>query len=385
MKKVTHLVRWFLPFTASFIRNQIIYHQNYQPNLVYLQLEEGAFQEEIQSNFETFYPFDRNLDRMLYEKARLLTPSAKNKIKKYLKQHAPDVLHVHYGVDAILYASIIRDLGIPACVSFYGYDCTSFPKRFNGYGRKLLQSKVFQNPSVKAVLAMTEDMKRDLLHLGCPEEKVIVHYYGTETKPFFHEAARKENGVVNILIISGLHEKKGHKNLINAFAKAQEQTKKSMHLHIVGGGPLHNQIEAQIKNNSLKNISLHGPVKYGSDEHMTHIRKAHIFAHPSITPPNGDKEGIPGAIIEAMAAGLPVISTYHGGISYVLEHEKTGLLVKEHDQAGLTEAIVRLVSDTEQRNSIAQAGQAYALDFLDVQEKEKELESIYDALVRNQS
>jgi len=380
MKKVTHLVRWFLPYTASFIRNQIMYHERYAPKVVYLQQKEGDFQKEIATRIETANPFQRSFDRWVYGKSRMLTPAAKNRVKALLREQSPDVLHAHYGVDCMVYADVIRELGIPACVSFYGYDCTSFPKRFGGYGKRLLQQHVFDNPGIRAVLAMTEDMKRDLLNLGCPEEKIIVHYYGTETSPFFQEAARPRGETINVLIISGLQEKKGHCYLIDAFEKAGAATGLPMHLHIVGEGPLRESIEQQVRSKGLTNVTLHGSVPYGSIAHLNQLRKAHIFAHPSVTPPNGDKEGIPGAIIEAMAAGLPVISTYHAGIPYVLEDQKTGILVPERDVAALAEAIARLARDQAWRLRIARAGQAHALEHLDVGIKEKELECIYDQL-----
>ena len=380
MNQVTHLLRWFLPFTASFIRNQIAYHERYSPSIVYLQKEEGAFQQELEAGAEVFYPLGAAMDRVLYEKARFLTPAAKREIKGFLKRQAPDILHVHYGVDAIVYADIIREMGIPACVSFYGYDCTSFPKRFNGYGKKLLQQKVFRNPGIKAVLAMTEDMKADLLALGCPEEKIIVHYYGTETSPFYQDTARHSDDTVNLLIISGLHEKKGHRYLIEAFEKAGAMTRQPMHLHIVGDGPLRQDIERQTAESNPDRITLHGPVQYRSEEHLSHFQRAHIFAHPSVTPPNGDKEGIPGGIIEAMAAGLPVISTYHAGIPHILEDLETGLLVEERDVTALAEAIAKLAQNKELRQKVARNGQQKALASLGVEEKEKELEAIYDAL-----
>ncbi len=381
MKKVTHLVRWFLPFTASFIRNQIMYHERYRPGVVYLQEKEGDFQREIAERHETASPFRRSIDRLVYERSRLLTPAAKKRVKAILREQSPDILHAHYGVDCLVYAEVIRELGIPACVSFYGYDCTSFPKRFGGYGKRLLQRKVFGNPGVRAVLAMTEDMKQDLLQLGCPEEKIIVHYYGTETQPFYQDLERPDTGEINVLIISGLQEKKGHAVLLDAFARAGERSGLPLHLHIVGDGPLRADIGERVRRLGLPNVTLHGPVVYGSETHLEHLRRSHIFAHPSITPVSGDKEGIPGAIIEAMAAGLPVVSTYHAGIPHVLTNEETGILVRERDVAGLAEALVRLARDGEERRRLAGAGQRYALDELDVRIKEKELETIYDALL----
>jgi colanic acid/amylovoran biosynthesis glycosyltransferase len=384
VKNVVHLARWLLPFTASFIRNQIVYHRKYSPSIVYAQRKEGPFYEELSSGYDTFCPFDTaGFDRYLYEKFRILTPDKRVQIMEFIQGKNPDVLHVHYGVDCLIYADIIRELDIPACVSFYGYDCTSFPKRFFGYGKTLLRKNVFYNPGVKAVLAMTEDMKKDLLRLGCPPEKIIVHYYGTETGTFHMKRVYWEKEEVNLLIISSFQERKGHFFLIEAFEQLHRDMGKKARLHIVGDGYLRPAIEKKIAALGLDTIILHGPVKYRSKEHLAFLEMADIFVHPSVTPSNGEKEGIPGAIIEAMAAGLPVISTYHAGIPYIIENEKTGMLVQEYDVFGLANAIRRLTQDATLRETIAKAGQDYAMNYLDIKEKEIELERIYESLIHN--
>ena len=73
-----------------------------------------------------------------------------------------------------------------------------------------------------------------------------------------------------------------------------------------------------------KYVTWHGPTVYASEEHKKYLQNADVFVHPSVTDVNGDKEGIPGAIVEAMAAGLPVISTYHAGIPNIIKNNKTG-------------------------------------------------------------
>ena len=116
------------------------------------------------------------------------------------------------------------------------------------------------------------------------------------------------------------------------------------------------------------------------------IREYHgadIFVHPSVVDPQGNKEGIPGAIVEAMSAGLPVISTYHAGIHYIITHNKTGFLVKEHDVVALSEALVKLIKNPELRKTIGLAGQRYAMDNLELMTKEIELEKIYQQIAFN--
>lgn len=373
-------MRWCLPSTASFIRNQIVYHQRYEPALVYTQPKPGAFHDELHKRAATLNPISPGLGSKLYKYTRKLTPSAKQRVIEFVKKQNAEVLHVHYGVDCLVYADVIRELKIPACVSFYGYDCTEFPRRFYGYGKTLLKNGVFHNPYVKAVLAMSENMKKDLLSAGCPEDKIIVHYYGIESKQFAITREEKKGDVIKFLIISGLHPKKGHSYLIEAFKAMSADIDKKVELHIVGDGPLYGTLQELVAKSGLSNIFLHGHVNYGSDQHRAYLRDADVFVHPSVTSPTGDKEGIPGAVIEAMASGLPVITTYHAGIPSVIENEAHALLVKEKDVSALQAAMTRLAMDPDFRARIARDGQKHASEKLDVIPKEIELEEIYDLI-----
>lgn len=383
MNKVVHFMRWCLPSTASFIRNQIVYHQRYEPAVVYTQPKPGAFYDDLHKRGSTLYPLHSTLEKKFYGFTRRLSPAAKRRVIDFVRKQNPKVLHVHYGVDCLVYADIIRTLGIPACVSFYGYDCTEFPRRFYGFGKTLLEKGVFQNPSVKAVLAMSDDMKADLISAGCPEEKIIVHYYGIEAEQFSIQREDTQKDVIKFLIISGLHPKKGHTYLIEAFAAMSRSIEKNVELHIVGAGPLYPSLEEAISKTGLSNIFLHGHVNYGSEKHREYLREADVFVHPSVTSPTGDKEGIPGAVIEAMASGLPVITTYHAGIPSVVQDDVHALLVKEKDVMALQMAMTRLANDPVYRARIARDGQKHASTKLDVIPKEIELEEIYDLISIN--
>jgi colanic acid/amylovoran biosynthesis glycosyltransferase len=236
---------------------------------------------------------------------------------------------------------------------------------------------------VKAVLAMSDDMKADLISAGCPEEKIIVHYYGIEAEQFSIQREDTQKDVIKFLIISGLHPKKGHTYLIEAFAAMSRSIEKNVELHIVGAGPLYPSLEEAISKTGLSNIFLHGHVNYGSEKHREYLREADVFVHPSVTSPTGDKEGIPGAVIEAMASGLPVITTYHAGIPSVVQDDVHALLVKEKDVMALQMAMTRLANDPVYRARIARDGQKHASTKLDVIPKEIELEEIYDLISIN--
>ena len=232
---------------------------------------------------------------------------------------------------------------------------------------------------------MSGNMRDDLLKIGCPKEKIVTHYYGTDTKKFFYKRTYLENREVNFLILSGLTEKKGHLFLLRAFLLATSQTKVAIKLVIAGDGLMKPVISEFIQKHHMQNVSLTGGIIYASKTHLDLFRTADIFIHPSITSSTGDKEGIPGAIIEAMSSGLPTISTYHAGIPSVIENGETGILVEENNVQELADAIVYLAEQAELRERLGKAGQAHVLTKFDLFEKEKELEEIYDSFASKKS
>jgi len=377
---VTHLIRAFLPPATSFVSNQIMHHIRYVPSVAFTDKRESPLFDDITSRFPTFQAVTGPVGSFICSRFLQFTPSDGRKLTDWLRATGPAVLHVHYGVEAILFSDVIRNMNIPAMVSFYGHDCTSFPLKFHGLGRIMLQRKVFFNPAIRMITAMSPDMRADLIALGCPAEKIRIHYHGTDTGRFSMERDYREGECVNFLIISLLDAKKGHNTLIEAFIRASVNTSRKIMLNIVGDGALKEEITRQIRESGAGNILMHGFVKYGSVAHLELLKNADVFVHPSITTANGNKEGIPGAIMEAMSAGLPVIATVHAGIPYAVVNGKTGILVEERNIGQLTDAIVRLADNAELRREMGMAGREHVRRELALDKKEEELERLYDGL-----
>lgn len=377
MGKVVHLARKFLPPTASFIYNQIVHHEQFSPSLVYCEETGSVFKDQLNQQIATYKAVNGRSGSYVYRYFRRLIGSDRKKLIRHITKFSPDVLHVHYGVDALVFSKVFEALKIPVLVSFYGYDCTSFPNRFNGLGKLWLQKSLFENPYITNYTAMSPDMKNDLLKLGCPEEKIIVHYHGSDTKPFLIDREYSNNNVIRMLIVGSLTPKKGHFFLLRALKKAQAQTSKQLQLDIVGEGELKESLQHFIKQEQIENVWFHGGVPYGSEKQLGLIKEADVYVHPSITTPQGEKEGIPGALIESRSSGLPAISTAHAGIPFIIEHGKTGLLVRENNVEELAGHILALAENPELREKLGKQGQKFTLETLDVRMKERELEAIY--------
>ena len=382
-KRVAHFIRKDSQLTKSFVQNQIIKHVKYKPAVIFRyhsNKNDAGFAEFNRDDIPILnLASDKNIDLNLRYLKRISKKDVK-KILDYLDNNDVSILHFHIGSDACIYSDIMRLSQKPSVVSFYGYDASSFRYFLWGYGGYLLKKRLF--PYVSKVLVMSPDMKNDLLQIGCPEDKIIVHYYGTDVKKFIQKKNYTENEDVTLIIISCLDPQKGHRYMLESLMLVHQQNKK-IKLKIFGTGSIEKEIKKIInKNNMNSYVSLNGKLTYGSKEHLNELYEADIFIHPSVQAKNGSKEGIPGAIVEAMASGLPVISTYHAGIPYIINNMETGILISEWDVNGLSESIKLLINDVKLRTKLGKAGQAYATENLDLDVKEIELESIYNNLLK---
>lgn len=388
-KKVLHFIRKNSQLKSSFIQNQIVNHIDFEPTVIFRETRDkeydGGFAENISRDIplinlgEDETPFERRLFRIFKQLSR----RQKQKLLDIVTGMNPDILHFHYGTDAAIFLKSLQPLEIPKVVSFYGYDSSSFLKRFFGLGKIHLQKHVY--PYADMVFAMSPDMKNDIVASGCPGEKVLLHYYGTDVWRFRQEHDYINHEGCRFLIISGLVPQKGHMFILKAISRAR-QINKRISLTIVGEGPLRDDIETFVRQNELSRVvAIPGPVVYGSNAHQRYFSEHDVFIHPSVTDVNGDKEGIPGAIVEAMAAGLPVISTRHAGIPYIISNEQTGLLVDEWDIDALEKAMLRLAESSDLRKRIGLEAQKHALANLDLKKKEIELERIYTELLQDRA
>ena len=380
---VAHFIRKSSQLKASFISSQIRSYINYRPVVIYRyesKKDDGGFADFNANGLRVLGLSRKRGPEINFRYLRKISRGDVRKVLCYLDDNQVTVLHFHYGNDAAIYSDVMRLSGRPSVVSFYGYDASSFRTRLMGVGGYLLRKRLF--PYVSKVLAMSPDMANDLLRMGCPEEKITIHYYGSEVNRFF--LLRDHLNVkptTEFLIISGLEPQKGHRFLLEAFKRAHDVSM-NIRLKIVGSGSIEREIRNFINRNGMGSyVSLSGKVTFASERHMDELSKADVFVHPSVTAKNGDKEGIPGAIVEAMAAGLPIISTRHAGIPYIINNRETGILVNEWDVPGLTSAILELASDAKLRAKLGKCSQSFAAQHLNVREKESELEDIYASLI----
>ncbi|GAB4176489.1 MAG: hypothetical protein Fur0032_16510 [Terrimicrobiaceae bacterium] len=254
-----------------------------------------------------------------------------------LKKHHADLLHVYFGHTGVHLLPFIRNWPRPSVVSFHGMDIMERHSEpgYNNRLRDLLKT-------LPMVLARSESLADRLVELGCPRSKIRINRTGIPMH-LFPEVSREipSNGAWKVVQACRFIEKKGLPDTLLAFAEFHRQFPASR-LTLAGEGPL--EVSLRRRAGEL-GIPVDFPGFLQGDRLADLYNQSHIFIHPSITTGAGDREGVPNAMLEAMATGLPVVATRHGGIPEAVEENVDGLLVPEHAPDALTNALVTLASD----------------------------------------
>lgn len=380
---VAHIIRGFLHPTETFVANQINTLKNYQPVVFchhQMPNDMNVFCRKY-SVRESLPYLARFWDNINYRLARRLPDLSAKLLSELAEKNNVRLLHFHYLVDARFFIKLKQMTRLPAVVSVYGYDVSIFPNCFMGFGKHYLKP-LFEK--MDFFIVMSEDMQKDLIRIGCPQEKIKVHYHGINTVRFKYKNRKyaEKNGL-NILMCGTLEPKKAQDQVIAAL-RLWEKSKTSEHsfqITFMGDGHLRAKLESLIESFGWRDrVNFLGHVPHNSSRLVEEYMKADIFTLPSVTI-KGDKEGIPGTLVEAMANGLPVVSTYHAGIPDLITDGHDGLLVEENDAKALSDALGRLIEDRDMREKLGTAAAITASIKCIFQNKTADLEKIYDELL----
>jgi len=243
-----------------------------------------------------------------------------------------DVIHCHFGPLGLLGARLRALGGLAGRVvtTFHGFDITAHVAARGEH----VYDELFRRGDL--FLPISDLWRARLVELGCPPDRIEVHRMGIDLRRFrFRE---REAGVpLELVSIARLTPKKGIEYGIRAVAAARTPVR----YRIAGEGPLRSELEALIVELGVADrVELLGAVD--QDAAAALLESAHVLLAPSITAPGGDMEGIPVALMEAMATGLPVVTTRHSGIPELVTHEETGYLAPERDVDALAAGIGRV-------------------------------------------
>jgi len=303
------------------------------------------------------------IDRALFRHLGALPPMPD------LRALRPRLLHAHFGRGGAIALPIARALGIPLVVSFLGADATK-----ESHYRKRLVPRVYARRlaalqhEAALFICVSEFIRDKLLSRGFPADKLEVIHHGTviEKLPTAEPAVCDEPFV---LFAGRFVEKKGATHMIEAMRMLQRQGR-GARLVLVGDGPLGPQLREQAA--ALDRVSFLGWLP--NAEMHRWMRAAIAVCVPSLTASDGDSEGLPTMIFEAMAEAAPVVGSRHAGIPEAIEHGRTGLLVPEADPVALAEALGTLIADPGLRARLGQTARQTALERFNALKQSQRLE-----------
>lgn len=284
-----------------------------------------------------------------------------------------DVLHAHFGEVALRSRFARFRWPVPFVASFYGFDCSALPA---------LRGDDVYDPLFAAadrVTVLSGAMRQRVRHLGCPDDLIREHHIGVDLEAFsFRERGADTGGrTVRLLTVARLVEKKGVEYGLRAVAALQDE---NLHYTVVGDGPLRAALEAL-----AESLGIADRVDFRGAADQRTVREemdaADLFVLPSVTASNGDQEGTPTVLMEAGAAGLPVISTLHAGIPEVVLDGRTGRLVAERDAAALGEALRELLAAPGRWAVMGHAAREHIAKHYNARRLAGQLEGLYGNLL----
>lgn len=258
-----------------------------------------------------------------------------NALYNYLRNNKIEVVLAEYGHAGANVMMVCKKLQIPLLVHFHGHDAflndllSNYKERYK---------EMFSYATT--IVSVSNLMTKKLISLGCPSEKILYNPYGPICD--FYSLINKWEGKT-FLSVGRFVEKKSPIITLSAF-KRTLTTHPDAKLIMVGDGPLLKVCKKLVKDWGIdKSIQFKGAIPHRKI--IGYFSECIAFVQHSITPPSGDSEGTPVGILEAGAAGLPVISTKHAGISDVVIHMETGYLVDEFDEIEMANYMVKIASD----------------------------------------
>ena len=281
------------------------------------------------------------------------------------------LLHIYFGHIAVHLLPLIRAWKHPSIVSFHGADVMVDMNK-PAYREATLRML----DMVTLVLVRSESLRRAVVDLGGDAEKIEIQRTGIPLEEFpFRERAVPQNGEWRFVQAGRLIEKKGVPLTLRAFSTFLKQYPNAT-ITIAGEGPLLPELQKLARELGVADrVSFTGFV---SQEELRQIYyRSHFFLHPSQTGRDGNQEGIPNSMLEAMATGLPVFATEHGGIPEAIENGASGVLVPERDDEALTRALLNAAQDPGLLRRIGDAGAEAVKHNFDWATQAQRLEDIY--------
>jgi len=284
----------------------------------------------------------------------------------YLMKYLDDVKHIHchFAMDNSTSAMFISDLSsIPFSFTTHALDIFVYPY--------LLKEKKEKAKFISTISSYNKQFLKKGYEID--SNKIEIVHCGIDIDRFRPDKMNHDD--FNILSVARLVEKKGLDYLIDS-CYLLKQRGIDFKCILVGGGPLERTLSCKINEFGLKNVvRMDGNLPQSQLDDL--FRKADVFILPSIITENGDRDGIPVSLMEAMSMEIPVISTRVSGIPELIENGISGLLVEEKSSEELANAVTRLLDDPRLRAELGENGRKRIINDFNLR---KEVSKLHDLI-----
>ena len=285
-----------------------------------------------------------------------------------------DLFHAHFASEAAEIAMFLsEDQGLPFTFTAHAYDLYKNSETIQWFAKKELLLTLCNKAA--GIVAISNYNKDFLGRLGIDESKIYVVHCGVDLEEFRRKTRYKASK--QILCVARLTEKKGLRYLIEAVGYLSGELE--VKLSIVGTGP-----KEQALKDLAKQLKLNSRIQFLGDVHDADLldlyEKSALFVLPCVTASDGDRDGIPVALMEAMSMELPVISTLVSGIPELVKDGANGLLVKPKDPQSLAAAIQKLLMDPEACERMGKDGRRTVQEQFNVKKSASALKEIFQGL-----
>lgn len=259
----------------------------------------------------------------------------------------------------------------PALAGFVIHRLTGIGYSFTAHGsdlhvdRTMLADKVREAAFVVTISDYNRRMIVEACESGTSTEHVHVVHCGVDTTVFAPSATiEKNDGVLRVVSVGTLHEVKGQRYLLNALADARRRGV-DVRCVLVGDGPDRQMLESLSDELDLADV-VEFVGRRTREQIAEHIAEADALVAPSVPTSGGKREGIPVVLMEAMSAGLPVVSSRLSGIPELVDDGVNGLLAEPFDSAQIADALECLASEPARRRELGANARATVLADFDV-------------------
>lgn len=291
-----------------------------------------------------------------------------------LRRRRAQLVHAHFGTNAVDFLPVVRRSRLPLVVSFHGFDLSTALSGAGGAGYRARLEQLWSYASL--LLTPSDHLANRLLSLGAPPAKVRRHYLGIDLSAGSSAPTGPPAGIV---FVGRLIAQKGATDLLEAVARLPDRLRTTTPVTIVGDGPQRHQLEERAATVPGGQIRFLGAQP--SEVVAQELSRAAILCCPSRAARSGDTEGFGQVYLEAARAGVPAVAYRFGGVVESVLDGVTGLLAPEGDTEALSRHLRTLLDDPRAAAALGAGGARRVRDHFDLAARTAVLESSYDQVV----